>query len=156
MKKIIDKFKKFNPCKPLAILYILLIITISFFTLRIIDNDFWFLINQGRYIIENGFPTVEPFTIHNNLSFIIQQWLTDVIFYGIYHSFGHIGIIILIFIVNVLIVYLLYKICILISENKVFLSVILTAIIDFILLIFFIRTRPQIFDYTILLTEIDI
>ena len=110
MKKIIDKFKKFNPCKPLAILYILLIITISFFTLRIIDNDFWFLINQGRYIIENGFPTVEPFTIHNNLSFIIQQWLTDVIFYSIYHSFGHIGIIILIFIVNVLIVYLLYKI----------------------------------------------
>ena len=74
MKKIIDKFKNFNPCKPLAILYILLIITISFFTLRIIDNDFWFLINQGRYIIENGFPTVEPFTIHNNLSFIIQQW----------------------------------------------------------------------------------
>lgn len=29
-EKIIDKFKNFNPCKPLAILYILLIITISF------------------------------------------------------------------------------------------------------------------------------
>ena len=75
MKKIIDKFKNFNPCKPLAILYILLIITISFFTLRIIDNDFWFLINQGRYIIENGFPTVEPFTIHYNSTMVNRCYI---------------------------------------------------------------------------------
>lgn len=154
MKKLINRLKNYHPCKPLALLYLLLPIAISFFSLRIIDNDFWFLINTGRYLTEHPFPTIEPFTIHNNLSFVIQQWLTDVIFYGIYHTFGHLGIIILMFIMNILIMYLIYKICMLISDNRLSLSIIITNVISFLLLIFYIRTRPQIFDFAILLTEI--
>ena len=29
------------------------------------DNDFWFTINQGRYILENSFPIKAIGTIHN-------------------------------------------------------------------------------------------
>ena len=108
MKKLITRIKNYHPCKPLALLYLLIPIAISFFLLRVIDNDFWFLINQGRYILNQGFPIIEPFTIHYNFSFVIQQWLTDVIFYTIYHTFGHLGIILLLFVMTILIIYLLY------------------------------------------------
>ena len=57
-----------------------------------IDNDFWFLIKIGKTILEKGFITTELFTIHSNMTFIPQQWLTDIIFYFIYNKLGIYGI----------------------------------------------------------------
>ena len=42
---------------------------------REIDNDGWFLLNHGRYVLEYGIPYVEPFTIHENFSFVMQHYL---------------------------------------------------------------------------------
>lgn len=59
---------------------------------RVNYNDTWFLLNHGRYILNNGFPSIEPFTIHNNFSFIMQQWLSSVIFYLSYSILGKYGL----------------------------------------------------------------
>ena len=52
-----------------------------------IDNDFWFTIAEGKYVLKNGFPHTVPFTIYNNLDFIYQSWGTGVIFYLIHKYF---------------------------------------------------------------------
>lgn len=75
----------------------LIVILFLIFTFLIVaclfdlDNDFWFLINTGKHILNNGFPRIEPFTIHSNLDFIVQQWLSCTLFYLIYNNFGTIG-----------------------------------------------------------------
>ena len=60
MKKI--KFKY-------IILFLIPILFFIQYNLRI-DNDFWFTIKEGEYVINNGFPNVVPFTIYDNLNFI--------------------------------------------------------------------------------------
>jgi len=154
LKKIFNEYLKWSPPKIFVILTLLIfILFIGIITFRL-DNDFWFLINTGKHILTNGFPLVEPFTIHTDLNFIVQQWLTDVIFYLIYNKFGVYVIYIFVNIINIIIVTLIYKLSMLISDNKVKLSVCITIIIDLLLSISFITTRPQIFDIILLLTEL--
>lgn len=154
LEVIINKIINFVPSKMMVILiFTILILFISLNKFKI-DNDFWFLINTGKYILNNGIPIIEPFTIHTNLEFVAQQWLTDVIFYLIHNNFGVYGMYIFITLMSILIVMLIYKISLLVSDNNIKLSIIATLIIYMLLNIDFITTRPQIFDITLLLTEI--
>jgi len=154
INKFLNNYSNFIPPK----IFILLIFTV--FTIFIsliffrIDNDFWFLINTGKHILNNGFPLIEPFTIHANLAFIAQQWLTDIIFYLIYDNFGVYGMFIFISLSNILIIILIYKLSMLVSENKVKISIVITLIINLLLNISFVTTRPQIFDIILLLLEV--
>jgi len=43
-----------------------------------LDSDVWFILNNGRYICENGFPTINPFTIHEGLPVVLSQPLTAI------------------------------------------------------------------------------
>ena len=87
IKKFLNDYMKWTP-STIVILVVLSIPFLLFFVMPFkLNNDFWFLINTGKYIINNGIPHTEPFTIHSNLSFVAQQWLTDVIFYLIYNKF---------------------------------------------------------------------
>ena len=65
------------------------------------DNDIWFLLNSGRYVLQHGIPFLEPFTLHQNFSFLMQQWLSAVAFWGVYSTLGSAGVIALIFLVFV-------------------------------------------------------
>ena len=57
------------------------------------NSDTYFIIETGRYIVENGtVPTINPFVIHEGFGVIIQQWLFDVLIYGIYSIGGWVGI----------------------------------------------------------------
>lgn len=119
-----------------------------------LDNDFWFLLNHGKYILENGFPIVEPFTIHNDFSFIIQQWLFDVIVCFLYTYFGKVGVMALIYITALFVVYFIYKLCMLMSNNSFYLSVLLTTYSYLLLCMWFMVSRPQIITYMLLLIEL--
>lgn len=59
---------------------------------RGIDSDTWFILNNGRYIIENGFPTENPFTIHEGLPIVLSQPLTAVLEYLVYQEFSYTGL----------------------------------------------------------------
>lgn len=156
-EKIVTALKNYSNWTPPKILVFL---TISLFVVIInlnftrLDNDFWFLINTGKHILNSGFPTIEPFTIHADLQFVVQQWLTDVIFYLIYSKFNIYGMFIFMSIMNILIAYLIYKTCLLLSNNKVKISIIMTILVDLIFSISFVTTRPQLFDVLLLLTEL--
>ena len=48
---------------------IFLSVAIAFWTLSFIlveKADTYFVMNIGRHVMENGFPHVDPFTIHEN------------------------------------------------------------------------------------------
>lgn len=153
-KRVINKFKNYKPAKQIAFLYFFIVIIVMAVRYCTLDNDFWFLANTGRYIVNNGFPRIEPFTIHSDFSFVVQQWLTDVIFYYTYLLFGEIGMFILILLLFILILYLAYKLCLLVSEKRVYLSIIVSCVIGFLYSLVFVRTRPQMFDFIILLIQL--
>ena len=71
-----------------VIIIILVPFIISFFQLRIIDNDFYFLYATGEYIVKNGFPFTDMLSMHSSMKIIVQQWLSSVIFYYLYLRCG--------------------------------------------------------------------
>ena len=114
--KILDSFKKVK-ISNLYLRTILFLIPILEILLNFgIDNDFWFTINQGRYILNNGFPSTVISTIHEGLSFTYQSYGTGILYYLIYKLLGTIGIMIFLIIISELISYFFYKLCYTISN----------------------------------------
>lgn len=144
MKKINAILKKYIP-------YLFTLIPLVFVS-RIFDNDFWFQINHGRYILENGFINIEPFTVHTGLSFSFEKWLTCVIFYFIFSNFGSRGTIVIVYVLCAIIEYLFYKASFYISNNKKT-SIILTVLNCSLLFFYFGKTRPQLFSFILLILE---
>ena len=109
IEKLYNNFSSWIPPKLYTFFLIsctLIFIAMFSFTL---DNDFWFLINTGKYILNNGIPTIEPFTMHVGLEFVAQQWLTDIIFFSIYDLFDIYGLFIFSILLLSIIAYLVYK-----------------------------------------------
>lgn len=115
------------------------------------ENDIWFLLSHGRYVLSNGFPHVDILSMHTGLNFVMQQWLSSVIFHLIYDYLGQIALYIFMILINCLITYLIYKLCVVIS-NKKFSSCFITVITMIILQRWYIVPRPQIFTFIILIT----
>lgn len=120
---------------------------------RVLDNDVWFLLNSGRYVVNFGIPHIEPFTIHENMEFVMQQWLTSVIYWTAYKKFGETGIFIIIMVSFGLIIFLMYKIMMLISESNFLVSYSLTLFFS-ILAKFFMVSRPMAFTMLMITLEI--
>ncbi len=116
------------------------------------DNDIWFLLNGGRYVLNNGLPHTDPFTIHEGFKFVMQQWPIACLFYFVYDLVSYKGLLAIIYIMSVLNMFVLYKLCYLVSEKKL-LSVIVTSIV-FSLSAAFMIIRPQLFSYLMLLLEL--
>ena len=116
-----------------------------------VNNDIWFLMNTGRYILKNGFMYVDPFTIHEGLSLVVQQWLPSVLFYLLYNYFNKYGLLLFVYISFFIIFLIEYKICFLISNNKK--KSYIFSVIVLSLSTYFITTRPQTLTYIILLLE---
>lgn len=81
-------------------LYILMLITYVAVLLPFIkkgtpDNDLYFLANTGKYILQNGFPHINPFCITQGLNIVIQNWMCCVLVYLTYCHLGLIGLMIL-------------------------------------------------------------
>lgn len=158
MRKIWKKIKKYNPPYKICLLYFFVPIYLLCLTSANIgkENDIWFLLNHGKYVIEHGFPTIEPFSMHQGFSFVMQQWLSAVIFYLSYTVLGKYGLLLIVNIVNLLILWFTYKLCILLTDNRKRLSIVLTCITNVLLTSAFLVPRPQIFTYLLLIITLYI
>ncbi|MDP4180942.1 MAG: hypothetical protein Q8942_07605 [Bacillota bacterium] len=112
------------------------------------ENDTYWLINTGKYIMNNGLPTMEPFTIHSGLAFNAQQWLAEVIFYKAYDLFGEFGIHFIDITVYLILCVIIYRLTLLISLNNKLIQV-SVSVFSCIFLSFYIVPRPQIFSIII-------
>lgn len=144
MKKINQFIKQYG--------YYLLLLIPFFFIDKCLDNDIWFMLNHGRYIINNGFVSIEPFTLHQGLEFSFEKWLTCVIFYKLYETFGSFSIIAFVFLFAILLEYLVYYATKTISNNKI-INILSTSITCSLLFMPYLRSRPQIFSYALLIIE---
>lgn len=140
--------------KPLVVVFLFLI---AFFGVSYaLDNDFWFIINHGRYLVSNwpnGFINYEPFTILEGLSFSFEKWATSILFYLTYTRFGLEGIHLLVTLVMTLFNIFIYKTCVLVSKNRR-MSLLICTILLFVFSIAYGKTRPQIFSFLFLAVEI--
>ena len=153
--KFIEKIKNYCPTKYICYLFllfpILLLVTLKLNR----EQDIWFILNHGKYVLNHGIPTIEPFSMHQGFSFVMQQWLSAVIFYVSYLLFKQWGILLIVCITFILFMYFLYKLCMLLSDNKYFLSTLVTVLSCLFLNIFF-TPRPQIFTYLMLMITLYI
>ena len=115
------------------------------------EADIWFLLSHGRYVINNGIPYTDVLSMHEGFNFIMQQWLSSTIFYVIYKYLGKISFYIFIFILNFIITFLIYKLCLVISNNKKFSSCFISIITMLLLQRAYIVPRPQMFTFIILI-----
>lgn len=121
------------------------------FIQHLLDNDFWFMANHGRYILENGFANIEPFTIHEGLKFSFEKWLSCIIFYKSFTVWEY-GPIVVVMLIGALITFIYYKTALYLSKNKDA-SIVWTFVCLWFVSLFFLKTRPQIFSYVLLLSE---
>lgn len=124
------------------------------FILPVMDNDVWFILNSGRYVLENGIPVTEPFTIHEGLHFVMQQWLTDVLYWKIYRYAGTGGLLCMLHVVAIALIYAYYRLAKLVSRGNEHTAIVLSMFMGVLVCLMFIRTRPQILSSLIFILEI--
>ncbi|MDY4618870.1 MAG: hypothetical protein SO484_02555 [Bacilli bacterium] len=149
----VKKFFKDNKLVVSCILLLNFILMVIFYRTKLNAIDLFYLIPQGKYILNNGIYHIDPFSIHSGLHVVVQNYMSSCLFYLIFKVFSWNGFVIYTIICNALICYLIYKICLLISSNNKSLSIIIMVIND-ILLYYFLVPRPQLLSYINLLLVI--
>ena len=112
---------------------------------RSLDNDIWWLLNSGRYVLQHGIPHIEPFTIHQGFHFVMQSWLSSVIFWVTYSHLGAVGIKVLVMLFYIMMVYIFYKLCMKVSENYFLVSFVVSFAAGYIISCDM-TSRPYIFS----------
>ena len=77
-------------------------------TFKYLQNDTFYIIKLGDYIVHHGIDNIDHYSWISNLSYTYPHWLYDVFIYYIYHYFGCFGIYvstIIFFIILILVVY---------------------------------------------------
>lgn len=148
IKKILNFIKN----NYLYLLFVIPFIFVSFGN-NIPNSDIWFVLTLGKYVFSNGVPSVDPFTIHEGLEYIMQQWGSASIMWKIYDIFGDSGILMMVYVVCFLLLIFLYKLCRENNKNKT-ISIVLTTLAVSIIGTHFVVMRPHIFSYLLFIIEI--
>ena len=118
---------------------------------RQLDADSWYVLAEGKQITESGIYYTDQLSMHEDLNITVQNYGFAVFFYWIFSFFGASGIYITMIILNVIICFLLYKICMVISKKNVNLSLIIMLATDSVLALSFVVTRAQMVSYVFFL-----
>ena len=148
MKKQNDKF-----CTAVLILLIIAI-PLAVFLIRDLDNDTWFMLNHGRYIMKNGlYPQYEPFTVHEGMEFTFQKWLSCIMFWLIYNYLGKTALKLFLYGVYMAFVFAMYKLLEYINKKAKMQNLITLAVLN-AAMTQYLYTRPQMFTYLFLALEL--
>lgn len=143
--------KKFVPNKYICYLYFLIPLLVNATLNYSANEDIWYIMKYGEIILQKGFIHTDLLSIHSGLHIVIQQGFSNIIFYLIYKYLGDYGFFLLCEVYLILYLFIIYKICMLLSKNKVLLSVLISTITCCLLESSFITPRPQLFTYLHLL-----
>lgn len=148
-KKHVEKSNKW-----LNIIFFTIPIIFCLLLTKTLDNDIWYLLSEGKYIVENGIYHIDPLSMHEGLNVVVQNWASASLFWIIYNLFGQMGLMTMVLILNFSICLLLYKICMLISDKNQILSLVIMFTCNITLLSHFVVSRPQMISFVILLSLI--
>ena len=83
------------------------------------NNDQWFILENGKWIIENGFPRTDPFHVWGG-SIVIENWLWSVIMYAAWSATaGAVGPAIVVWLTGGCMAFLAWKISKLVSPSPI-------------------------------------
>ena len=116
-----------------------------------LDNDSWYVLAEGRHIVNNGVYYTDVLSMHEGLDATVQNYGFAVIFWLIYSTFGPAGIYVGMLALNFVLCFLLYKICMLISDKNRNASLLIMVVTDCLLALSFVVTRAQMVSYVIFL-----
>ncbi len=119
-----------------------------------LNNDLWFLLAGGKYVLEQGLPYTEPLTMHEGLSFVMQQWLSGVIFRLLWDFGGRLLLLGFIFLLSMLFIWLFWRLCLYMSRGNSLVSLVITIFASSCVIVFYMTTRPGCFDALLFLSEL--
>lgn len=125
---------------------------ISKIALGYMDTDNYFILAEGRDILENGIKYTNSFTVVDGLDIVVQQWSWCVLIYWIYSILGNLGLILVCIAETVIIGVLLF----LLGRIKKVDSSTLLILVSVFLYLFseFISTRPNAITIILLLLQL--
>lgn len=124
------------------------------FLIHEVDNDTWYVLAEGREITQNGLYYEDVLSMHDGLAVTVQNYGFAVMSWWIYSLLGMTGIYILMIVLFLLIIFFVFKICMLISNKNENLSLILAAATSSLLAMGFVVTREQMLGYVVILALI--
>jgi len=98
---------------------LLIVIFCAAITPVTLQNDTFYTIEIGEYILENGITNEDPFSWHENLSYTFPHWLYDVMTYLIYNIGGMTGIYISTIAFTAILGIVLYFVNVKLIKNKI-------------------------------------
>lgn len=136
----------------LRVIFYLLMFAPALLVQRVLNNDIWFLLASGRYVLSHGFPVTEPLTMHEGLNFVMQQWLSAVIFQTAFASWGEAGLFAVVSLMYALIILAIFLLAMRVSGNSFFLSYLVTTA-SALWAYLFMTTRPYVFSALVFVLE---
>ncbi len=145
--------KKLDNSKKIVLLSVIII---TFFTVGIVpkqfQNDTFFNISIGKYILNNGIDMQEHFSWVSGLTYTYSHWAFDIIIYLLYNCFNfdgiYIGVIIFSILINITVFTLLTK-----TYKSPIISLVITLISSYIIRDAF-TARSQIISFLCFIIEI--
>jgi len=139
--------------RKLRIVFYLLLFAPAILVQRVLNNDIWFLLASGRYVLAHGLPATEPLAMHEGLDFVMQQWLSAVIFQATYIRWGEAGLFAVVSLTYALIILAIFQLTLRVSGNSFVLSYLVTTASS-LWAYLFITTRPYVFSTLIFILQI--
>ena len=116
------------------------------------QNDTFYTIKIGKLILNNGIDMLDHFSFHVGLAYTYPHWLYDVFIYLIFNIFGYTGLYISSIIFLIIILLLVLKTCIKITNNYVISA--FSTFICALALSGFITARAQTISFILFVLEI--
>ena len=119
MKKILNYIKNWlNNFNILNLALIVIIMLRLFNSFAHLDNDLWFILSTGKYVVHHWIPYYDPLTMHEGYVVIMQQWLTASIYYLIYTHLGLKIFSVFLSLLSIAGIYVLYRYSKYLTNNK--------------------------------------
>lgn len=121
-------------------------------TLREFQNDTFYIIKLGDYIVHNGIDMLDHYSFIDGLSYTYPHWLYDVIIYFIYYCFDYMGIYVSNIIFFIVLVSSIYYISLRYIKNEFICS--FNSIGSIFLLYPFVTARSQLVSFILFIWEV--
>lgn len=114
---------------------VLAVICISIFVIGIVgktlQNDTYYTITLGKYVLNNGIDMMEHFAWHEGLIYTYPHWLYDIFIYLIFNAFGFSGLYVSSIVLGIILGISIYFVLSKISKNNL-ISLFVTLLIMFL------------------------
>ena len=131
---------------------ILIVILCIGLTFKYLQNDTFYIIKLGDFIVHHGIDSLDHYSWVANLPYTYPHWLYDVGIYFIYHAFGYLGVYVSTIIFFIILILIIYYINLKIHKHE-FLALLVSLICVFRLSMFAVA-RSQIISLSLFLLEV--